>query len=234
MDLTVALNEKQQSQWTTEETLYDLNQTTSKLWIANGLFVSQKYYITAEMKDPNILTSIIPKLYRCDLCILRLLKQVISYRDLPLLISSAEWIFFNQVVVKHEDGSNIEVQKIVEIASKATWIDISYPTITSKTMEELLMIQHFATLRDFTLENVPEVFDTEAFYVHIKKNKTTKFNLAFDKSISDEYVKRLVEITDEIIATKKVDYKPPMLRFRGLDFERHKKLYDIFYSEKNL
>uniref|UniRef100_A0A914QPQ8 Uncharacterized protein n=1 Tax=Panagrolaimus davidi TaxID=227884 RepID=A0A914QPQ8_9BILA len=216
------------SQWTIEETPYNMNQTTSKLWIADDLTVDSD---TAEMKERNILASILPKLYRCDAWVLSLFEQVIFYHDLPLLTSSAKLIFFDQVVVKHEDGSNVEVQKIVEIASKATYIDITHPTITSKTMEELLMIPNFSTLRVVTLKNVPEAFDIEAFYVYMKKNKTTRFILNFDESISDEYVKRLNEITDEIIATKDFDYQPAFFRFRGLDIVRHFKLCDIFYPE---
>uniref|UniRef100_A0A914QSZ3 Uncharacterized protein n=1 Tax=Panagrolaimus davidi TaxID=227884 RepID=A0A914QSZ3_9BILA len=213
------------SQWTIEKTPYNINQTTSKLWIADNLTVDS---FTAATKDQNILTPVIPKIYRCDVCMLSLQKQVISYRDLPLLTSSAERIYFDQVVVKHEDGSNVDVQKIVEIASNATSIHITHPTITSKTMEELLKIPHFPTLRDFILENVPEVFDIEAFYVHMKKNKTTNFDLDFDESISDGYMKRLDEITDEIIATKEFDYKPSLLYFRGLDYQRRLKLEYIF------
>uniref|UniRef100_A0A914PG25 Uncharacterized protein n=1 Tax=Panagrolaimus davidi TaxID=227884 RepID=A0A914PG25_9BILA len=220
------------SQWTIKKTPYNTNQTMSKLWIADNLYVSPKYSISAETKNQNIVTSIIPKVYRCDAFIIKLLKQVISYRDLPLLTSSAEWIFFHQVVVKHEDGSNVEVQKIVKIASNATLINISHPTITSKTMEELLKIPHFLTIREFTIKNVPKFFDIEAFYVYMKKNKTTKFILSFNESISDEYMKRLDEIVDEIIATKDFDYKPVLFDFRGLDDERHKKLHNIFYSQK--
>uniref|UniRef100_A0A914PEX9 Uncharacterized protein n=1 Tax=Panagrolaimus davidi TaxID=227884 RepID=A0A914PEX9_9BILA len=219
------------SQWTIMKTPYDMNQTKSKLWIASCLTVFNRNYFTTEMTDRNILTSIIPKLYRCDVLSLSLLKQVISYDDLPLLISSAEMIRFDQVVVKHEDGSNVDIQKIVEIASNATLIDISHPTITSKTMEELLKIPNFTSLRRVTLENVPEAFDIEAFYGHMKKNKTTDFYLLFHESISDEYMKRLGEITDEIIATKEFDYKPPFFVFRGVGYERYLKLRDIFYQE---
>uniref|UniRef100_A0A914Q3Z6 Uncharacterized protein n=1 Tax=Panagrolaimus davidi TaxID=227884 RepID=A0A914Q3Z6_9BILA len=218
-------------QWTIAQTPYDVNRTTSSLWVAQGLTVSPAYSVSAEAKYQSILTSFIPKIYRCDVLILSLLNQVISYHDLPLLISSAKDVIFDQVVVNHEYGSNVDLQKIVEIASKATWFDISHPTVTSKTMEELLKIPHFATFSDFTTKNVPEVFDIEAFYIHMKKNKTTSFRLFFDESISDEYVKRLLEITDEIIATKEFDYKPPFFRFRGLDYQRRMKLNDIFYSE---
>uniref|UniRef100_A0AC35GVB1 Uncharacterized protein n=1 Tax=Panagrolaimus sp. PS1159 TaxID=55785 RepID=A0AC35GVB1_9BILA len=176
------------SQWTIAQTPYNMNQTTSKLWIALALTVSPKYSITAETKDQHILTSIVPKLYR--------------------------------------------FQKIVEIASKATRIHISHSTITSKTMEELLKIPHFSTLHEFNLNNVPEVFDIEAFYVHMKKNKTTNLSLGFDESISDEYKKRLDEITEEIITT---NYKPAFFTYRGIGYARHKKLYNIFYSDyKNL
>uniref|UniRef100_A0A914Q2B4 Uncharacterized protein n=1 Tax=Panagrolaimus davidi TaxID=227884 RepID=A0A914Q2B4_9BILA len=222
------------SQWTIEQTPYDINQTMSTLWIAQGLTVSPAHSVFAEAKYQSVLTSIIPKVYRCDVAVLSLLKQVIFYHALPLLTSSAKDIIFDEVVVKHEDGSNVEVQNVVEIASNATWFDISHPTITSKTMEELLKIPHFSTLRHFALENVPEVFDIEAFYVHMKKNETTCFRLFFDESISAEYVKRLVEITDEIIVTKEFHYKPAFFRFHGLDYQRRRMLYDICCSLKIL
>uniref|UniRef100_A0A914PY28 Uncharacterized protein n=1 Tax=Panagrolaimus davidi TaxID=227884 RepID=A0A914PY28_9BILA len=157
-----------ETRWIVAEAPYDMNQTTSKLWIADNLYVSPKYSFTAETNNRNILTSIIPKLYRCDVRFLSLFKQVIFYHDLPFLISSAERIYFDHVVVMHEDWSNVNVQKIVDAASKATWIEISHPIITSKTMEELLKITHFPTIRDFTLRNIPQVFDIEAFYVHMK------------------------------------------------------------------
>uniref|UniRef100_A0AC35ERQ9 Uncharacterized protein n=1 Tax=Panagrolaimus sp. PS1159 TaxID=55785 RepID=A0AC35ERQ9_9BILA len=205
-----------------------MNQTTAKFWIAHGLSVAPSNSITAETKDPNILTSIIPKLFRCDVRVLHLLKQVISYHDLPFLTSSAKVVIFDQVVVKHEDGSNVDVQKIVEIASDAISIEITHPTITSKTMEELLKIPNFPTLDALFLENVPEIFDIEAFYVHMKKNKTTNFILLFEESISDEYMKRLDEITDEIIGTKDFDYKPALLYFLGIGYERLLQLRDIF------
>uniref|UniRef100_A0A914Q6Z1 Uncharacterized protein n=1 Tax=Panagrolaimus davidi TaxID=227884 RepID=A0A914Q6Z1_9BILA len=216
------------SKWFIAQTPYDINQTTSKLWIADDFSVDSDI---TEAKDQNILTSIIPKIYRCDVRFLSLLNQVISYRDLPLLISSAEMIHFDEVVVKHEHGSNVDVQKIVEIASKATLIHITRPTITSKTMVELLKIPNFSTLRRFTLENVPEVFDIETFYVHMKKNKTTNFRLDFDESISDDYMKRLDEITNEVIATKEFDYKPVFIHFRELDYERWNMLEDIYYQK---
>uniref|UniRef100_A0A914Q4R4 Uncharacterized protein n=1 Tax=Panagrolaimus davidi TaxID=227884 RepID=A0A914Q4R4_9BILA len=214
------------------QTPYDIKQTKSKLWIAHDLTVG--YSVIAETKYPNFLTSIIPKLYRCDVRVLSLHNQVISYFDLPLLTSSAEKVYFNQVVVKHKDGSSVEVQKIVEIASNATRIHIAHPTITTETMEKLLKIPHFLSLRDFAIENVPQVFDMEAFYAHMKKNKATIFHLFFDESISDAYMKRLDEITDEIIATKEFDYEPVLFRFRGLDDEREKKLNDIYlFGKKN-
>uniref|UniRef100_A0A914QYW5 Uncharacterized protein n=1 Tax=Panagrolaimus davidi TaxID=227884 RepID=A0A914QYW5_9BILA len=95
-------------------------------------------------------------------------------------------------------------------------------------MEELLKIPTFPTLRAFMLDNVPEVFDIETFYVHMKKNMTTSFDLDFDESISDEYNERLLEITDEIITTKEFVYKPAFIFFRGLDYERLLKLHDLF------
>uniref|UniRef100_A0AC34FL91 Uncharacterized protein n=1 Tax=Panagrolaimus sp. ES5 TaxID=591445 RepID=A0AC34FL91_9BILA len=103
--------------------------------------------------------------------------------------------------------------------------------ITSKTFKELLKIPRFATLDRFDLYAIPEVFDNESFYVHLKKNKHTKILLHFCATISEEYKARLEAIIDEIIEAKNREYKIPYITFEELDEEKERKLYSLYHQE---
>uniref|UniRef100_A0A914QBZ7 Uncharacterized protein n=1 Tax=Panagrolaimus davidi TaxID=227884 RepID=A0A914QBZ7_9BILA len=196
-----------------------------------------KYWITDEIDASasglkNILCPIIPKLYQCDVKFLYLSDQIISYRDLPLIISSAERIHFMNVTVKHADSSDVPLEDIVAIAIKAYKISVDKPTIIPKTMKELTKLPNFKKLDDFTLYNLSEVFDIDAFYSNVKKNSHTRFFLFFDKQISVGYMNRLQTIVDEILETKEFNYKPPVIYFTGIDFQKYNKLYQIYHSQK--
>uniref|UniRef100_A0AC34FY98 DUF38 domain-containing protein n=1 Tax=Panagrolaimus sp. ES5 TaxID=591445 RepID=A0AC34FY98_9BILA len=100
--------------------------------------------------------------------------------------------------------------------------------ISSKTSKELSKIPHFATLDRFYLIEIPEVFDIESFYVHMKKNKHTKIGLHFCDTISVEYKIRHEAIIDEIIEATNSEYKTPFISFEGRDEEKDRKLYALY------
>uniref|UniRef100_A0A914PSI1 Uncharacterized protein n=1 Tax=Panagrolaimus davidi TaxID=227884 RepID=A0A914PSI1_9BILA len=196
-----------------------------------------KYWITDEicasapgLVNRIIFSPIIPKLHRCDAKSLSLSHQIISYHDLSFIISSAERIRFNNVVVKHADGSDVPLEDIVAIAVKVYEISDTKPTIAQKTMKELSKLSHFLKLDDFTLDNVSEAFDINAFYSYMKKNRHTKFYISFFPQPSDAFKNRLETIVDEILETKRFNYKPPVIYFTGLDFEKYRKLCQIYHS----
>uniref|UniRef100_A0A914RAX6 Uncharacterized protein n=1 Tax=Panagrolaimus davidi TaxID=227884 RepID=A0A914RAX6_9BILA len=189
--------------WMVKEKSLDLTKYNCKYWITDQIYASCK----------NILLPFFPKLYQCDAKNLLLHSQVVSFIDLSLLISSAEKIYLYDVVVRHTDSSDVPLEDIVAIAVKAKEISVTKPTITSKTMKELLQIPHFAILDHFSLCNLSEVFDIDGFYVYMKKNQHTKFYISFDPQISDAFKNRLETIVDEILETKQFSYKPPCLNF---------------------
>uniref|UniRef100_A0A914P773 Uncharacterized protein n=1 Tax=Panagrolaimus davidi TaxID=227884 RepID=A0A914P773_9BILA len=203
----------------------NLTKYNCKYWITDEIDASGNEFI-----DKNIFSTIIPKFYQCDVKRLFLYSQIISYHDLSLIISSAEWIILNNVVVKHADGSDVPLEDIVAIAIKADEIVDTKPTISSKTMKELTKLPNFTKLDDLDLYNLSEIFDIDVFYDYMKKNTHTKFYIGFDPQISDAFKNRLETIVDEILETKEFDYKPPIIKFTGLDFQKYRKLRQIYFS----
>uniref|UniRef100_A0A914PZE3 Uncharacterized protein n=1 Tax=Panagrolaimus davidi TaxID=227884 RepID=A0A914PZE3_9BILA len=201
--------------WCIGKTRFDFSQLICKYWI------TEKFNFT----------TILPKLYKCDAKKVTIKNKVISLNDLSIFTKTAEDIYFEIVTVKNFDDSIVPFEKIFE-----TFINVkifrlySYSTfsnITSKTFNELLKIPHFLKLQSIYLNCIPDTFDIEAFYVYMKKNKTTKFFLIFDYSISARYKNRLEEIVDELLSTKVFNYKPPIIYYDGLDGEKKFRLINF-------
>uniref|UniRef100_A0A914Q7N9 DUF38 domain-containing protein n=1 Tax=Panagrolaimus davidi TaxID=227884 RepID=A0A914Q7N9_9BILA len=200
--------------WFADQLLIDLKKIKCKFWVTEKFFVFQN----VEDYVPNIVSSNVPKLYKCEAKFVYLTCHTISYYDLSFLISDAEKIVFIDVTLKDENGKILPLEKLIEACIKAERIEIIRPTMTSKTFNELVRIPHFANLRSLTLDGLHEDFDIEAFYVYMKKNRFTYFELYFESSISDGYKARIEEIIDnEINATEEFDYVPPSIQFNVLD-----------------
>uniref|UniRef100_A0A914Q3D2 DUF38 domain-containing protein n=1 Tax=Panagrolaimus davidi TaxID=227884 RepID=A0A914Q3D2_9BILA len=219
-----------ENQWEVERKPYDITKVTCKFWITGDLLIAPLKI--DETMDKKIISSIIPKLYTWSPRYLTFYNQNILFHDLSFFISSAERIYFTHVFVKNDDDSNVDVEKIFEIAVKAKMITFNRRfTITNKTMKELLKIPNFLKLDEFIMFYIPEGFDLETFYNYMKKNKTTKFWLRFEDQISETYKNRIEAIIDEIIVTKEFDYQPPCFYFPGLDQEKYKSLRNIYFFE---
>uniref|UniRef100_A0AC34FUI9 Uncharacterized protein n=1 Tax=Panagrolaimus sp. ES5 TaxID=591445 RepID=A0AC34FUI9_9BILA len=201
------------------------NNITSKLWIA-------KMFVCYNSVKQNFVTSVIPKIYRCDAYRIKLKNQIIAFNDHVFISLAAKRIIYRDIVVKNDDGSDVAFEKLVETLPKMKTITYkhgnSLSNITSATFKELLKIPHFSKLNSLYLENIPEVFDLDAFYGYVKQNKLVQFNLEFHDSISDAYKNRLEEIIDEILSAKKHDYMPPLIHYSGLDEVKCIKLFGIY------
>uniref|UniRef100_A0A914PQF1 Uncharacterized protein n=1 Tax=Panagrolaimus davidi TaxID=227884 RepID=A0A914PQF1_9BILA len=210
-------------EWRSDDVPLNLTKYNCKYWITDGIYASARGLV-------NIFLSIIPKLYQCDAESLWLSDQIISFNDLSLIISSAEEIRFTNVIVKHADSSDVPLEDIFAIAVNAKRVTVYYPTVTSKTMKKLSELPNFKKLDKFTLRNLSEVFDIDEFCGYMKKNQHTKFYLNFDKQTSEGYMSRLETIVDEILETKHFNYKPPLIYFTGLHFQKYEKLYRIHFT----
>uniref|UniRef100_A0A914QTV2 DUF38 domain-containing protein n=1 Tax=Panagrolaimus davidi TaxID=227884 RepID=A0A914QTV2_9BILA len=204
---------------------FDLSKTTSKFWITEGIEVALKKVIVE-----NPVSSLIPKLFRCNAKNVVVANQEIYYHDIRHLLPSAEKIIMMNVTVKYENGFIVALENIVEIAVKAKKIQLysTHLNITSKTMKELLQIPHFATLDLFRMDYIPETFDLDTFYSYMKQNKLTKFCLVFNHSISAAYINQLEAIFNEIYETKIHGYNPAIIRYPGVDNQKYNRLFFQF------
>uniref|UniRef100_A0AC34F7W8 DUF38 domain-containing protein n=1 Tax=Panagrolaimus sp. ES5 TaxID=591445 RepID=A0AC34F7W8_9BILA len=194
---------------------------TSKLWMTEKLCC---YNFNKE----NYISSVFPKIYRCDVFHLILENQTFTFNEHIFISLAAKRIIYRDIVVKTADGSIVPFEKLVEAVPKVKKITFKHENsrsnINSKTFTELLKIPHFSKLQRLNLENIPEVFDFDAFYGYMKKNKFIKFDLEFSASISDAYKNRVETIIDEILQTEKHTYRVPLINFHGLSEEKFYKL----------
>uniref|UniRef100_A0AC34F7R1 Uncharacterized protein n=1 Tax=Panagrolaimus sp. ES5 TaxID=591445 RepID=A0AC34F7R1_9BILA len=204
----------------------DMSNVTPKLWITNDLNVS--HYASV---NPNLVSPIIQNIYKCDARLVFLRDQVISFDDFCFLASNIEEFYSYNFIVKDENGSSLAFEKLFQILSKVQRVNFdsgtSVSNITSKSVEELLKIPHFSTLKYLNLNNIPEAFDLDAFYIFMKKNKLASFVLSFDDSISEAYKNRLEEIIDEMLSTKNHDYNPCFISFSEMIYQKYHELRRI-------
>uniref|UniRef100_A0AC34GS86 Uncharacterized protein n=1 Tax=Panagrolaimus sp. ES5 TaxID=591445 RepID=A0AC34GS86_9BILA len=221
--------EKEKWQISCGKETIDLVNVTPKFWITDDLDAT--HYASV---NPNLVSSIIQNIYKCDARLVFLRHQVISFDDFCFLASNIEKFYSYNTIVKDENGSNLAFEKLFQILSKVQMVNFDCGTspsnFTSKSVEELLKIPHFSTLKYLHLNNIPEAFDLDAFYIYMKKNKVTSFDLNFDSSISEAYKNRLEEIIDEILSTKNHDYNPCFINFSGMIYQKYLELRRICSS----
>uniref|UniRef100_A0AC34FJM8 Uncharacterized protein n=1 Tax=Panagrolaimus sp. ES5 TaxID=591445 RepID=A0AC34FJM8_9BILA len=208
----------------------DMVNVTQKIWITD-VFDATHYASI----NQNIVSSVISNIYKCDAKLVFLRDQVISFNNFCFLASNVEEINFDNTIVKDENGSSLEFEKLFLILSKVQSVSFSFSNttgcnISSETFNELSKIPHFPKLEFFSFSKVPEAFDLNSFCEYVKKNKLTFFVLNFDDSISGAYENRLKEIIDEILAAKELDYKTPYIYFPGIDYQKYLKLRRICFN----
>uniref|UniRef100_A0AC34GRT7 Uncharacterized protein n=1 Tax=Panagrolaimus sp. ES5 TaxID=591445 RepID=A0AC34GRT7_9BILA len=208
----------------------DINNTCAKFWITDGFKVDGSY-----VKNNRIMSSIIPKIYRCDAERLYLSNQIVFLDELMFLgLNVGDDLNLDSVIVKNEDDTVVALEKLVELFPQASGITYKSPagisTVTSKTFKALLEIPHFLTYYKFNLNEIPEDFDIEIFYVYMKKNKYTRVSLSFSDTLSEAYKDRLEAIIDEIIESKNHGYKVPLITFHGLHDQKDKKIRNLFLT----
>uniref|UniRef100_A0AC34FQ94 Uncharacterized protein n=1 Tax=Panagrolaimus sp. ES5 TaxID=591445 RepID=A0AC34FQ94_9BILA len=208
----------------------DLSNVTAKLWILYEICIENLF---ENRDDQSFVSSIMDKIYQCDIRRFDMYKHNIYFDDFKFFGSKCKEIWLDDVTVKNKDGSVVALEEIVEVLSKVKdfryFMDNTPPNIvTSKSVEKLIKIPHFSNIVDFTLSFAPEVLDIETFYIYMKKNKTTRIDLHFCDKISEAYESRLQDIVYEILDADTYDFKVPMLEFSGMDQLAHEILSSLF------
>ena len=137
-----------------------------QLWINYSLVINN-------IPNESLVSSIIPKIYRCDLTLLVLSSQMITFADFKFLVSSGflEVLFLEQTVVKNNDGTIVPIEKLVEnLPNLRDFQFVPVPgedgrqAITSKTAAKLVAIRDFRRIKQFILREIPDTFDIDAFF----------------------------------------------------------------------
>uniref|UniRef100_A0AC34F6F8 Uncharacterized protein n=1 Tax=Panagrolaimus sp. ES5 TaxID=591445 RepID=A0AC34F6F8_9BILA len=95
--------------------LTDLSILPCKLWITFDLTIDKS-------DNQNLVSSIVPEIFRCDIYYLNLCNQTMVFKDLVAIASCAKDIHLNNVTVKNEDGSIVQLEKLVGTLSEAKHI----------------------------------------------------------------------------------------------------------------
>uniref|UniRef100_A0A914YWV3 Uncharacterized protein n=1 Tax=Panagrolaimus superbus TaxID=310955 RepID=A0A914YWV3_9BILA len=87
----------------------EMNKLSFKLWITGTLRV-----LPENVSNDYVASSIISKIYQCDVKRLALRDQVISLNELSFLCSSVKDLELYCVTVKNDDGTVVAFEKLVE------------------------------------------------------------------------------------------------------------------------
>uniref|UniRef100_A0A914PUS2 Uncharacterized protein n=1 Tax=Panagrolaimus davidi TaxID=227884 RepID=A0A914PUS2_9BILA len=200
--------------------------------ISCKFWLTYKFDICSCNSTPETVSSLISRLYRCDVKKLILDEQNISFNEFLFLTSNVENIKLRHVIVKNEEGSIVPLEKLVKVLPKIKefefYDNFNSSCISKNTVKKLLEISHFSKINEFALFNIPESIDIKEFWNYIKKNKFTKFTFYFQETISEGYKNRV----DEIIEAESHDYKIPKINFKTISGEKWEKMVSLLDKHK--
>uniref|UniRef100_A0A914P1I0 DUF38 domain-containing protein n=1 Tax=Panagrolaimus davidi TaxID=227884 RepID=A0A914P1I0_9BILA len=198
-----------------------------KFWVSGDYSIG--FDINSSFKK-DLVSSFLPRIYRCEIDDLTLQNQRLTTDEFLFVAAKTGRVRFYDLTVVNRDGKEITFEKLVELIPEVYSFKYYFKdndkTVTAKSVKEILKLPRLHNFSEFRLLNVPEVFDIECFFAHIKKSKGI-FELEFAAALSVPYQSRLEAIIDELIGTHTFDYIPPFIFFPGLDFEKFNKLSDV-------
>uniref|UniRef100_A0AC35FEX6 Uncharacterized protein n=1 Tax=Panagrolaimus sp. PS1159 TaxID=55785 RepID=A0AC35FEX6_9BILA len=164
----------------------------------------------------DLVSSFLPRIYRFD--------------EFLFVTAKTGRVRFSDLTVVNRDGKEITFETLVELIPEVLSLDHCFKsddkTVTAKSVKEILKIPRLQNLYEFRLFNVPEAFDIETLFAHIK-NSSGMFELEFPGPLSLAYQSRLEAIIDEIIEAETFDYIPPFISFPEMTDERTRKLFEV-------
>uniref|UniRef100_A0A914QZU3 Uncharacterized protein n=1 Tax=Panagrolaimus davidi TaxID=227884 RepID=A0A914QZU3_9BILA len=181
----------------------------------------------------DLFSSFLPRIYRCEIDVLTLHDQKLTTDEFLFITAKTGGVRFSDLTVVNRDGKEIAFEKLVELIPEVHSFNYYFKnndkTVTAKTVKEMLKLPHLQNNVRFSLCNVPEAFDIEFFFAHIKKSKGI-FCLEFPGALSVDYQSRLEAIIDELIQTRTFDYIPPFISYPEMDDEKYHKLSKVCYQ----
>uniref|UniRef100_A0AC35GG99 DUF38 domain-containing protein n=1 Tax=Panagrolaimus sp. PS1159 TaxID=55785 RepID=A0AC35GG99_9BILA len=180
--------------------------------------------------NKDLASSFLPRIYRCEIQALSLQNQKLTVDEFLFLAAKTRRVCFSDLTVVNRDGKEIAFEKLVELIPEVYSFEYYFKsddkTLTAKSVKEILKLPHIQNFGLFRLFNVPEAFDIDNFFAHIKKSKDM-FQLEFAEALSFAYQSRLEAITDELIEAQTFDYIPPFIYYPEMDVEKCQILSEV-------
>ena len=159
-----------------ERQRFKIENLGEKFWIYKDLDV-------CDHRNRFLASSIVPKIYRCDLTCLWLSYQTLSFDEFNVITSSGslQWLSLKITTMKNADGSIVSLEKLIELLPNLRTLFYDNvniedgQAITSETAAKLIAIPHFPKIQCFVITGIPESFNIETFFA-LPKVSTSVFN----------------------------------------------------------
>uniref|UniRef100_A0AC34FGG4 Uncharacterized protein n=1 Tax=Panagrolaimus sp. ES5 TaxID=591445 RepID=A0AC34FGG4_9BILA len=186
-------------QWVADGEHFNPEQAFPRLWLYDTFEVG---YINA---NKTIVSSLIPKLFKCHVKIISIFCQSISWNDYKFLTSSGtfESLDFDWCSIKYPDGTDVTMDKLLENVQYLEKFEnfgaLFQPDTTKKLIKILPGIKN---LHSFKLYALDESFDFASFIDFIMNNKSIDIYIGFitELKFSDGYKQILGESFAKIVA----------------------------------
>uniref|UniRef100_A0A914Q3W0 DUF38 domain-containing protein n=1 Tax=Panagrolaimus davidi TaxID=227884 RepID=A0A914Q3W0_9BILA len=227
IDFLIYENNEMKADFSESEQDICLKNVPYKFWVSGDCDIG----IDANSSYTNdLVSSFLPRIYRCEINVLALLDQKLTTDEFLFVTAKTRGFNSYDLTVVNRDGKEIAFEKLVELIPEVYYLDYTFKdddkTVTVESVKELLKLPSLPNFRAFRLFNVPEAFDIETFFAHIKKSKGI-FQLEFAGALSVDYQSRLEAIIDELIETRTFDYIPPFISYPEMDDEKSRKLSEV-------
>ena len=162
-----------------ERQKFQIENLSAKLWIYKKMSV-------CEDQNQFMASTLIARIYRCDLTRLRLSNQSLTFDEFKKFTSSGSLkrLSFKKTYVKNLDGTIVPIEKLIELLPKLRRFDYGNvpgedgrQTLTSETAAELVALPHFPKMKRFKIREIPETFDFEAFFTTPKVSNLNCFTI---------------------------------------------------------
>uniref|UniRef100_A0AC34FQ98 Uncharacterized protein n=1 Tax=Panagrolaimus sp. ES5 TaxID=591445 RepID=A0AC34FQ98_9BILA len=92
---------------------FELFKIPVKIWLAKGLQIDEKASLF-----PNLASSLVSKLYRCDINQLILYSQKLTIKEFLFLTKNVDCFIFDNGYITEQDGTVLKLEKIIEYLPK--------------------------------------------------------------------------------------------------------------------
>uniref|UniRef100_A0AC34FUH7 Uncharacterized protein n=1 Tax=Panagrolaimus sp. ES5 TaxID=591445 RepID=A0AC34FUH7_9BILA len=206
------------SKWEADNEIFDSNHSFCKLWLHNALFVS----LSPEF--PHELSSLIPKIQKCDLRVLQLDNQNLSWDEYQFLTTSGtiEWLDFGKFSVKYSDDKVVAFDKLLKNFKDMRKICVRncsncssmFELDTVKNMVQIL--SRFPKLRYLSLGDLPGTFDFASITDFLLMNEKIRVTICFHRhaALSPAFAEMLNNFVNYV--RENPPKIVPSVRFSGL------------------